>query len=70
MEVIVLTTLFSIFFALLFLLFFVRVRQNGDSCADQDALIPFRDDEMVAPANRPVTPTLSNAKNTKQQNDQ
>lgn len=45
MEVIVLTTFFSVLFAILFLLLFFRVRQNGDSCADQDALLPFLDDE-------------------------
>jgi len=44
MQVILLTTLFSVLFAILFLLLFLRVRQNRESCADQDALIPFRDD--------------------------
>ncbi len=47
MEVIVLTTLFSVLFAALFLLLFLRTRQNSDSCADQDALIPFRDDDAI-----------------------
>ena len=47
MEVIVLTTLFSIIFAVLFLLLFLRLRQTQDSCAEQDALLPFRDDELM-----------------------
>jgi len=54
MEVIFLTTLFSVLFAVLFLLLFLRVRQNGDSCADQDALLPFLDEE-------PARATGSNA---------
>jgi hypothetical protein len=70
MEVIVLTTFFSIFFAVLFLLLFLRVRQNGDSCADQDALIPFRDDELKPPTANLATGNISNAKNPKHQNDQ
>ena len=45
MEVIFLTTLFSVLFAILFLLFFLRVRQDPDSCADRDALLPFLDDD-------------------------
>jgi len=54
MEVIVLTTLFSVLFAALFLLLFTRTRQNSDSCADQDALIPFRDDDAnFVPAKPP-----------------
>lgn len=44
MEVIFLTTLFSVLFAAFFLLLFLRMRQNGDSCADRDALIPFQED--------------------------
>ncbi|MDF1863009.1 MAG: hypothetical protein P1U87_22520, partial [Verrucomicrobiales bacterium] len=66
----VLTTFFSIFFAILFLLLFLRVRQNGDSCADQDALIPFRDDELAPPPADPTIRKISNAKNPKHQNDQ
>lgn len=54
MEVIVLTTLFSVLFAIFFLLLFVRMRQNRDSCADQDSLIPFRGDELTRP---PLSPT-------------
>ena len=54
MEVIVLTTLFSVLFAVFFLLLFVRMRQNRDSCADQDSLIPFRGDELTRP---PLSPT-------------
>jgi hypothetical protein len=46
MEVILLTTFFSILFAVLFLLLFLRMRQNTDSCADQDALLPFYDEEI------------------------
>lgn len=44
MEVLFLTTLFSVLFAILFLLFFLRARQKSESCAQQDALLPFRDD--------------------------
>lgn len=47
MEVIVLTTFFSVLFAILFLLFFLRVRQNGDACADQDALLPLLDEDPL-----------------------
>lgn len=54
MEVIFLTTLFSVVFAILFLLFFLRMRQNEDSCADQDALIPFRDGELDSPTAKPA----------------
>lgn len=54
MEVIFLTTLFSVLFAVLFLLLFFRVRQNGESCADQDALLPFLDEE---PAPAPLRAT-------------
>ena len=43
MEVIILTTLFSVVFAIFFLLLFLRMRQDGDSCSDQDALIPFQE---------------------------
>jgi hypothetical protein len=46
MEVLTLTTLFSVLFAVLFFALFLRVRRNGDSCADQDSLIPFRGDEL------------------------
>ncbi|MEM9017062.1 MAG: hypothetical protein AAGC68_08605 [Verrucomicrobiota bacterium] len=41
MEVIFLTTLFSVLFAALFLLLFFRARQTNESCAEQDALLPF-----------------------------
>lgn len=58
MEVIFLTTLFSILFAVLFLLLFLRVRQNGDSCADQDALLPLIDHE---PTGVPETRSSSGA---------
>jgi hypothetical protein len=44
MEVLFLTTLFSVVFAIFFLLLFFSSRQNRHSCSDQDALIPFRDD--------------------------
>lgn len=57
MEVIFLTTLFSVVFAILFLLFFLRMRQNEDSCADQDALLPFQDGELDSKAAKPVIPS-------------
>lgn len=50
MEVLFLTTLFSVVFAILFLLLFFSSRQNRHSCSDQDALIPFRDDKPATPA--------------------
>jgi hypothetical protein len=54
MEVLFLTTLFSVLFAILFLALFLRSRQDGRSCSDQDALLPFRDE--------PVDPTLPHKK--------
>lgn len=48
MEVLFLTTLFSVVFAIFFLLLFFSSRQNRHSCSDQDALIPFRDDKPAA----------------------
>jgi len=56
MEVLFLTTLFSVLFAILFLLFFLRARQKSESCAQQDALLPFRDDP---PAPRREDPTAA-----------
>jgi hypothetical protein len=50
MEVLFLTTLFSVVFAIFFLLLFFSSRQNRHSCPDQDALIPFRDDLPAVPA--------------------
>lgn len=53
MEVLFLTTLFSVLFAIFFLALFLRSRQGGGSCSDQDALLPFRDEpaaQTVAPA--------------------
>ncbi len=47
MEVLFLTTLFSVVFATLFLALFFRSRQGGRSCADQDALLPFRDEPSI-----------------------
>lgn len=71
MDVLFLTTLLSVVFAILFLLFFLRMRQNEDSCADQDALLPFRDDELDTP---PPPPTelgpLSTDMNPAKSNDQ
>ncbi|MDF1825283.1 MAG: hypothetical protein P1U68_11615 [Verrucomicrobiales bacterium] len=68
MEVIFLTTLFSVVFAILFLLFFLRMRQNEDSCADQDALLPFKGDELEVTT---VDPTnLSTDLNPANSNDQ
>lgn len=59
MEVLFLTTLFSVLFAIFFLALFLRARQDGRSCSDQDALLPFRDDPPAAalsskPMNRPT----------------
>jgi len=67
MEVLFLTTLFSVVFAILFLLFFLRMRQS-DSCADQDALLPFRDDELETP--KDDSPSLSTDMNQPNSNDQ
>lgn len=50
MEVLILTTLFSVVFAIFFLLLFFSSRQNRQSCSDQDALIPFRSDQLIVPA--------------------
>ena len=50
MEVLFLTTLFSVVFAIFFLLLFFSSRQNRHSCPDQDALIPFRDVLPAVPA--------------------
>ncbi len=52
MEVLFLTTLFSVVFATFFLALFFRSRQGGRSCADQDALLPFRDE-----ATQPLPPS-------------
>ena len=54
MEVLFLTTLFSVLFAIFFLVLFLRSRQGGRSCSDQDALLPFRDDPVAPP--RPGKP--------------
>lgn len=62
MEIIFLTTLFSVFFAALFLLLFFSVRKNRDSCADQDALIPFRDDEVFHSNSESQNPTNDHQK--------
>lgn len=71
MDVLFLTTLFSVVFAILFLLFFLRMRQNEDSCADQDALLPFRDDELDTPPPPPAEPApLSTDMNPAKSNDQ
>ncbi len=48
MEVLFLTTLFSIAFAVLFLTLFLRTRGNRSSCADQDALLPLVGNEPTA----------------------
>lgn len=55
MEVLTLTTLFSVLFAVLFFALFLRMRQKGDSCADQDSLIPFQGPDVP----EPVTETRS-----------
>lgn len=49
MEVLFLTTLFSVVFAIFFLALFLRSRQDSRSCSDQDALLPFRDELPVEP---------------------
>ncbi len=49
MEVIFLTTLFSVVFAVFFLLLFLRMRQAGESCADRDALLPFQENQSTKP---------------------
>lgn len=49
MEVLTLTTLFSVLFAVLFFALFLRTRQKAESCADQDSLIPFRGAESPLP---------------------
>jgi hypothetical protein len=48
MEVLFLTTLFSVVFAIFFLVLFFSSRRNRHSCSDQDALIPFRDDKPAS----------------------
>jgi len=58
MEVLFLTTRFSIVFAIFFLLLFFSSRQNRSSCSDQDALIPFRDDKPIALAGE-TTPLIN-----------
>jgi len=52
MEVLFLTTLFSVLFAIFFLALFLRTRQGGRSCADQDALLPFRDEAPTVPLSK------------------
>jgi hypothetical protein len=59
MEVLFLTTLFSVLFAILFLVLFLRSRQDGRACSDQDALLPFRDEPPAAPLTKPL-PTILN----------
>lgn len=61
MEVLFLTTLFSVLFAIFFLALFFRSRQDGRSCSDQDALLPFRDDPPAA--------TISNNHTTRPNTD-
>jgi hypothetical protein len=56
MEVLFLTTLFSVLFAIFFLALFLRSRQGSRSCSDQDALLPFLDE----PAAEPISPTKPN----------
>lgn len=61
MEVLFLTTLFSVLFAIFFLALFLRSRQGTRSCSDQDALLPFRDE--------PVVETFSQTKPNRSLND-
>ena len=63
MEVLVLTTLFSVLFAILFLLLFLRSRRNADGCAERDALLPFEGDETFSDAVRPSKSEFSDAVN-------
>lgn len=49
MEVLFLTTLFSVAFAVLFLTLFLRTRGNRSSCADQDALLPLVGNDFSTP---------------------
>jgi len=58
MEVLFLTTLFSVVFAIFFLVLFFSSRRNRHSCSDQDALIPFRDDAPAASVSK--APPLTN----------
>lgn len=58
MEVLLLTTLFSVLFAVLFLTLFLRSRQDGRSCSDQDALLPFRDEPAAPPISNKATEHL------------
>lgn len=55
MEVLTVTTLFSVLFAILFLVLFLRARQKSESCAEQDSLIPFRQFESP-----PMNPAKQN----------
>ena len=58
MEVLFLTTLFSVLFAIFFLALFLRSRRGVGSSSDQDALLPFRD-EPVAQTIAPTQPNRS-----------
>ena len=53
MEVIVLTTLFSVLFAAFFLLLFLRFRGKGSGCSDSDALLPFETEDSLTNPLRP-----------------
>lgn len=47
MEILVLTTFFSVLFAALFLILFLRTRQsNAGSSVEQDSLIPLWDGDL------------------------
>lgn len=47
MEILVLTTFFSVLFAALFLILFLRTRQsNASSSIEQDSLIPLWDGDL------------------------
>jgi hypothetical protein len=59
MEVIFLTTLFSILFAILFLTFFLSSRRNADSSADEDSLLPFRGDPGGPVRDKPSEDSIS-----------
>lgn len=61
MEVLFLTTLFSVLFAIFFLALFLRSRQDSRSCSDQDALLPFRDE--------PLAESFTQTKPNRSQND-
>ena len=48
MDILILTTLFSVLFAALFLILFLRMRQvQSESSLEQDSLLPLWDEDDV-----------------------